>query len=300
MLYKPYKSSNPFKLLATVTSHLPPPIMSFLSLPAELRIKIYHDAIIDAGYCRCTKYHDPVLDMSRIPQLTGIGPLPLLFVNKQIAHEIMQMLYSSLKPLVIDGYCFKDVGYENTRLSCWKPFPGGLPRHRYLFDFLRKIDIVVDLEGQHSRFVDGTTYDFRLPRPAIDYAIPHGPPVSEPTLGLLQYLRSFASLSKLQIIIEIPRKSRDTPPRRDKLSEFLAFHEFRDLREVQVVLRFELGQRFHDVPSRKVLSEWTNTWIECLTQRRCISCEQGTPEHCCSSTESPKRKNRKADDELSI
>lgn len=274
--------------------------MSFLSLPAELRIKIYRDAIIDAGYCRCTKYHDPVLDISRIPQLTGIGSLPLLFVNKQIAHEITQMLYSSLKPLVIDGYYFKDLDYENTRLICWKEFPGGLPQHRYLLDFLRNIDIVVGLEGPPSRLVDSTTYDFRLPRPAINYAIPHAPPVSRKSVKLLQYLRPFTSLSKLQIIIEIPRKSRDTPPRRDKLSEFLAFHEFRDLREVQVVLRFELGQRFHDVPSRKILSEWTNTWIECLTYGRCTSsCERGTHENCSDSTENTNTKNRKADNKLS-
>jgi hypothetical protein len=237
--------------------------MGFLQLPGELRIKIYRDCIIDAGYCRCNKFHDPILDTNRIPQLTGIGPLPLLFVNKQIAHEITQMLYSSLKPLIIDGYFLKDTG-TTTTLACWKLNLVELPQHYYLQSFLRKIDIVVGLEGAPARFVDGTTYNFRLPRPASNYVIQSIPAPGPLTATLLTYLRSFNSLAKIQIIVDIPKKCRNTPPRCDKLVALLPFYECREFREVQVILRFELGQRFHDVPSRQVLSAWTNTWIECL------------------------------------
>jgi len=187
--------------------------------------------------------------------------LPLLFVNKQISHEITQMLYSGLKPLVIDGYCLGGEGDVST-LTCWKPFLGGLPQHRYLQDFLRQIHLVVGLEGPILRFVDGSSYDFRLPPPSSNYILPWTPTPRPVEGGIIEYLNSFKSLSHLQIIIDIPRKSREDPPQRSKLTPFLAFHR---VCSVQMVLRFELGQRFHDVPSRRVLSDWTNTWIECLT-----------------------------------
>jgi len=130
---------------------------------------------------------------------------------------------------------------------------------------VRKVDIIVGLGMSAVTSVEGNAYEFRLPKPINNPAIYSSSNVSDienaSQLVLAEYLKSFKSLSSVQIIIEILKKYRDTPPRKEHLAHFLPLFE---LPGVQIILRFELGQRFNDVPSRKILLAWSSVWNQCL------------------------------------
>jgi hypothetical protein len=240
--------------------------VSFLHLPGELRQKIYLECIFNARLCRCSECHDLELDLSHIPRLIGVSSLlPLLLTSKQIHHELTYLLYSNIKPLVIHGHYLTTGKSGDIYFQHSSPLSRPWPKHTYIQDFVRNVDVIVGLDMSVVTSVARSAFEFRLPKPINNLAIYSSANVSDlenaSQLVLVEYLKSFKSLSSIQIIIEILKKHRDTPPRMDHLAHFLPLFE---LPGVQIILRFELGQRFNDVPSRKTLLAWRSVWNQCL------------------------------------
>jgi hypothetical protein len=78
---------------------------ALLQLPAEIRNRIFSSCVSTARFCQyCAKTHDFTVDIAKDMLTSGMSPLPLLFVSKQIHQELLGIIYSQLSPIIIAGY----------------------------------------------------------------------------------------------------------------------------------------------------------------------------------------------------
>jgi hypothetical protein len=140
-------------------------------------------------------------------QIRGIGPLPLLFTNKQIHNELVSLVYSRLEPVAINGYFLM----FQQRPTSFLPhsYPAFWPHHPHVQTFARKVTITMAYWKTWGEGL-GSWCDFTSDRQASEYSV--GSPVNPDTpfetnrsivRKLAKYLRTFSSLIELEVTVEL-------------------------------------------------------------------------------------------------
>jgi hypothetical protein len=114
-----------------------------IRLPGDLRNRILEFCVNDATFCpRCLEHYEIVADVSRNMQIRGIGPLPLLFTNKQIHDEVVSTVYSNLRPIAINGYFLI---FHQSPISFLPSlsYPAIWPHHPHVQNFARSVSITM-------------------------------------------------------------------------------------------------------------------------------------------------------------
>lgn len=249
----------------------------FIRLPGELRNRILEYCVQEATFCpRCLEHHKIVADVSRNMQIRGIGSLPVLFVNKQIHDEAISLVYSRLEPVAINGYFLTFHQSQTSFLP--SSYPAIWPHHPHVQSSARSVSITMSYwkawgEGLGS-WCDFTSDQRSLagPHSGINAMTPfetHRSVIRK----LAKYLRTFKSLSQLEIIINLRRH----PEGNDSIHGLRQLLPLYDLHVPSTAVKFQLQvdlRRDRSVgvepsagfreQSHELVLEWMQAWKECL------------------------------------
>lgn len=179
-----------------------PPTSQLLKLPGEIRNQIYQLCIQDALTENTNSNEKPHLDLAVLPRwdgpgkekLEGIGPLPVLFVNRQTYKEVHWLLCAMIKNVSIGGYLLQYAGEDAS--ARWEHAYNLLRKWPALNALVKEVTVTLpyvkeDLfKGQWTRNL-GLNY-------------PGATTKSNPWLmlpGLVKFLRTFDVLSTLKIVL---------------------------------------------------------------------------------------------------
>ncbi|KAF4629949.1 hypothetical protein G7Y89_g8192 [Cudoniella acicularis] len=185
------------------------------------------------------RWHDPIFMRTE-----GLGPLPLLFVNKQIYKELSYLIYSNLDQVSIGGYPLN--------------FPNENPNHRWalVYSRLEKLPgvlkrtrkVKVSMPYFHVNLHRGYWISLRLPPPKISTKNINPWKVVP---GLQAFLSTFEALTDLEIRVTVE----DRPP-----PDFEGLLPIYDMcgQRTAVVLGDPLGRWNPSVGT------WNVAWENCL------------------------------------
>jgi hypothetical protein len=181
----------------------------------------------------------------------GIGPLPLLFVNRQIHKELSSLVYSKVEEISIGGYFLQ---FRNEDPSPrWDVAYSLLKQHPDLQKFTKNVKIILphtrdDLLRYHWESL-GYKYQRNSGR-CQDWTI---------LPGLEEFLCTFESLSTLKLVITSELRE---PPQFEQL---LSLYDLcGDGTTVEILdPRFGDGRAIFGSPWA---GRWTHSWNECLSK----------------------------------
>lgn len=273
----------------------------FRRLPGELRNNILELCVNDATFCpRCLEHHEIVADISRNMQIRGIGHLSLLFVNEALHAELVSLVYSKLAPVAIDGYFLKF--HEKTS---FRPFYYSAiwPHHQRVQSFARKVSITMHYwkmwgegEGAWCNFTSdrqlSTDSTFETDKPRDwegDEDMNAGTPFERSRWvirKLTTYLRTFKSLSELEITIELRTHAKGW----DEVYGLEQLLPLYDLGVPRTTFKFDMRDMRDGVTAnmttpkeedqqgpKRYVRKWMLAWMECLVGngRKWIEFESG-------------------------
>jgi len=249
-----------------------------IRLPGELRNRILEFCVYDATFCpHCIEHHDIVADISRNMQIGGIGPLPLLFTNKKIHDEVVSLVYSGLKTIAINGYFLKF--HQSSTSFLPSSYPAIWPHHPHVQNFARSVSITMSYWkmwgeglGAWCEFTSDRQASLDGPYSAINADTPFE--TNRAVIRkLVKYLRTFKSLSELEIIIELRRD----PEGKKKIHGLQQLLLLYDLCVPRTSVKFEMQvdlvrdrlrgsgpSKELQEQSKKLVLEWAQGWKDCL------------------------------------
>jgi len=228
---------------------------SFLqTVPGEIRNQIFQYCIEDAVKSPKAKRSKELsggrcFQVSVMPRwsgpgclrMDGIGPLPLLFVNWQIHHELSTLIYGMVDEVSIGGYILQYDGEDPT--TRWKCAYSLIQRHLNLQLYTRNLTISLpylrgDVVRGHCRSL-GLKYPTERKVKSKAWAV-----IPE----LKEFLGTFKALEGLTIVIRVERRE---PPDFEELLPLYAIYGDR----MTMVIR-----EVH--PSSETGFVWTDPWLD--------------------------------------
>ena len=230
-------------------------------LPGEIRNQIFDLCIIDA--VKASKVNEIVqggeetLTISVLPRwqgpgrlrMNGIGPLPLLFVNKRTHNELSSLVYAMVSQVSIGGYIIQYRDEDpNVR---WNVAHSLIQQRPNILAYVKNVK--VSLPYVRNDLFDGYWGSLGVTSPR-DVPTKCDPWSIVP--GLEQFLRKFRTLETLTIVITADRSA--TP-------DFEKLLLLYDLCGGKTVVEMVMMYPHNSAPRVSTwLSSWENAWIECL------------------------------------
>ena len=221
-------------------------------LPGEIRNQIFELCMNDA--IRASKAND--LTISVIPRwqgpgefrMNGIGPLPLLFVNKKTYNELSSLVYATISEVSIGGYIIQYPDEDpNVR---WNVAYSLIKQRPNILAYVKKVK--VSLPYVRNDVLDGYWRSLGVPSPG-DVPTKCDPWSIVP--GLKQFLRKFRAMEILHLVITANRRD---PPDFEKL---LPLHNYFGRTTVEMVTTTPHNRTLR---ISTWLPLWENAWTECL------------------------------------
>jgi hypothetical protein len=246
---------------------------SLEALPGEIRNDIFELYIQGAlkptrGASWSTTRPAKGILLSILPQwhgparmrIDGIGPLALLFVNKQIYNELASLVYCRVENLRIGGYIMQHPNDDPT-LRFQPLYP--LLLNPYICRFTRSIKLKLpstrdDLHRRHCslRGFSITGFKGQTNPPKLEAILSVVP-------GLVECLKSFDSLSNLEIVITTELTN---PP------DFEPLLPLYDLCGNRTNVVFDAPIEYFGINVYSTWLQWTerwdNAWKNCLARHR--------------------------------
>jgi hypothetical protein len=229
-------------------------------LPGEIRNQIFDLCIIDA--VKVSKVNEIVreeeaLTISVLPRwqgpgrfrMNGIGPLPLLFVNKKTHSELSSLVYSMISQVSIGGYImqYRD---EDPNIR-WNVAHSLIQQRPNIPAYVKRVK--VSLPYVRNDLFDGYWGSLGVTSPR-EVPTKYDPWAIVP--GLEQFLRTFRVLETLTIVITADKR---TAPDFEKLLPLY------DLCGGKTVVEMVMMSPHNSAPRISTwLPLWENAWIECL------------------------------------
>ena len=230
-------------------------------LPGEIRNQIFDLCIVDA--VKASKVNETLqggeetLTISVLPRwqgpgrlrMNGIGPLPLLFVNKRTHNELSSLVYAMVSQVSIGGYIIQYRDEDpNVR---WNVAHSLIQQRPNILAYVKNVK--VSLPYVRNDLFDGYWGSLGVTSPR-DVPTKCDPWSIVP--GLEQFLRKFRTLETLTIVITADRSA--TP-------DFEKLLLLYDLCGGKTVVEMVMMYPHNSAPRVSTwLSSWENAWIECL------------------------------------